>query len=200
MVTAPSRAVSGRWPAWAPARRWLVLLGVVVALLGAYLATPHLVRLEADAAPRFSPGAAVTVPSYGERGTHILAYRYGEEFTIGVPVTNSGVVPVEVTEIRLTDEPRPLVETTSVRAEGSPLPTTLWPGETVRIELRARFDNCRYYHEREMQTMPGLVVDGRVLGLPATASARLDHDLVAHSPMIIGCPDRTLVRGDDRRR
>lgn len=181
-------------------RRWLVLGGMASLLIGAYLLAPSLARFDADTPPRFSAAAAVTVPSYGERGTQILAYAYGEQFTITVPIANRGVVPVTVTELRLTEKPRPLVETASVTVDGDRLPATLWPGETAVVELRARFDNCRYYHEREMQTMPGAVVSGHVLGRPVTAIAEFDRDLVVASPMIVGCPDRTLVRGDDIRR
>lgn len=181
-------------------RRWLVLGGVASLLIGAYLLAPSAARLDAGAPPRFSAGAAVTVPSYGDRGTHILAYTYGEAFTVAVPIVNRGVVPVTITEIRLAEQARPLVETASVTVDGGRLPLTLWPGETAAVELRARFDNCRFYHEREMQTMRGAVVSGHVLGRPVTTTAEFDHDLVATSPMIVGCPDRTLVRGDDVRR
>lgn len=182
-----------------PLARWCVL-GALLLVIGAYFAAPHLVRLKADEPPSFSAGAVVTVPSFGERGAHILAYEYGKEFTVRVSISNSGPVPMTVTDVALTNEPRPLAETIGVRVAGERLPLTFWPGETLRVELRVRFGNCRYYHEREMQSMPGAVVTGHVLGASAVATAPFDHDLVAHSPMIIGCPDRTLVRGDDRRR
>lgn len=177
--------------------RWRVAAAVLVAvLLGGVLLAPYLIRLEASGAPRFSPGAAVTVPAYG---THILAYTYGEQFTVDVRLVNRGILPMTITRIRLTDEPRPLAQTTSVQVDGQPLPTTLWPGESADVTLRARFTNCRYYHEREMQTMPGVLVDGHLLGRPVTQTAAFDHNLVAHSPMIVDCPNRTLTRDDDIR-
>lgn len=183
-----------------PPARWFVLGAVLLLVIGGYFAAPHLVWLTAGAPPSFSAGAVVTVPSYGERGTHILAYEYGKEFTVRVPIRNSGIVPMTVTDVALTEQPRPLAETVAVTVAGERLPLTLWPGDTMRVELRVRFGNCRYYHEREMQNMSGAVVTGHVLGASAVATARFGHDLVAHSPMIIGCPDRTLVRGDDLRR
>jgi hypothetical protein len=177
--------------------RWRVAVVVLVAgLLGGLLGAPYLIRLEAGGPPRFSPGAAVTVPAYG---SHILAYSYGAEFTVDVRLVNRGILPLTITRIRLTDEPRPLVETTSVHVDGQRLPMTLWPGESADVALRARFANCRYYHERELQTMPGALVDGHLLGRPVTQIAAFDHDLVVHSPMIVGCPNRTLARDDDIR-
>lgn len=183
-----------------PVRRWsrwrVAVVAGVALLLGGLLAAPYLIRLEAGGPPRFSPGAAVTVPAYG---THILAYSYGAEFTVDVPLVNRGILPMTITRIRLTDEPLPLAETTSVQVDGQPLPLTLWPGESASVALRARFANCRFYHEREMQTMPGALVDGHLLGRPVTQTADFDHDLVVHSPMIVGCPNRTLTRDDDIR-
>lgn len=177
--------------------RWRVAVAVLVAvLLGGVLLAPYLIRLDPGGAPRFSPGAAVTVPAYG---THILAYTYGDQFTVDVRLVNRGILPMTITRIRLTDEPRPLAETTSVQVDGQPLPTTLWPGESADVTVRARFANCRYYHEREMQTMPGVLVDGHLLGRPVTQTAAFDHNLVAHSPMIVDCPNRTLSRDDDIR-
>lgn len=182
-------------------RAWAVAMVVtVVSLLAGYLGLPFLAKAGTEGTPAFSSGAAVTVPGYDEHGVHILGYQHGAEFTVGVTLVNRSPVPLDVTDVRLTDEPRPLVETVGVKLDGRSLPVSLAPGESVRMELRARFGNCRYYHEREMQNMTAAMVTGELLGRSVSVEARFDRDFLVHSPMIVSCPERTLVRGDDLRR
>jgi hypothetical protein len=168
-----------------------------VALLAvAYLALPLLARLEQGVVPTFSDGAAATVPQFEGSGAHILGYAHGEKITVTVPLTNRGPVALTVTEVRLTEQPHPLVDVLSAAAGGRPLPVTLSPGETVPVELAARFGNCRHHNERQVQTMPGAIVTGHVLGRPTRDVVDFDHAVVAPSPMIVGCPDRTLDRDE----
>jgi hypothetical protein len=50
--------------------------------------------------------------------------------------------------------------------------------------------------EAQVQTMPGAIVTGHVLGRPTRDVVDFDHAVVAPSPMIVGCPDRTLDRDE----
>ena len=72
--------------------------------------------------------------------------------------------------------------------------------ETAIVAVTARYANCRYYHERELQTLAAATVETSALGVHATRTVPFDHPLVVPSPMIVECPDRTLVRDDDVRR
>lgn len=174
--------------------------GVTAALLaGAYLALPYLVTFGQDVTPRFDGADGLVVEKYGRKGTHFVRYTHGERFTVAFPLYNDGPLPVSVTDVRLTDEVSPLVDTLGVTANGSALPVTIGPGETVPVELTARFGNCRYYHERAVQTMPGAIVQGDALGRPYREVAGFDHPVAVHSQVILRCPDRTLIRGDDIR-
>jgi hypothetical protein len=184
-----------------PTRRSAPAVAAVAVALGVsgYLAAPSLVWFADGIAPVVPDDAAVSVPSYGERGSEILGYQHAQIVTVTFPLTNEGILPVTVTDVRLTDEPRPLVDVTMVSGNGRRLPAVVFAGETIRIELRARFDHCRYYHEREMQTLSGAVVHGRTLGRVARGHAEFNRPFIVHSPMIVGCPDRTLRRDDDVR-
>lgn len=168
-------------------------------MVAGYVALPHAARFEDGGAPRIDGPDRLVVEKFGDRGTHFVRYTHGQRFTVSVPVTNDGPVPVSVTDVRLTDEVSPLVETRSVTVAGGSLPFTIGPGDTVMVELATEFGNCRYYHERAVQTMPGAIVRGSVLGRPFREIARFDHPLAVHSQVILRCPDRTLIRGDDVR-
>lgn len=186
-----------------PRRRrgvWAVALIVVLAaVLGGYLAQPRLVRFAPNVTPAISGPERLVVEEFGEDGTQFVRYTHGQEFVVTVPLTNNAPLPITVSDIRLADEIRPLVTTRSVSVDGGGLPVSLAPGETASVELTARFGNCRYYHERAVQTMPGALVRGSVLGREFRKLARFDHPLAVHSQVILRCPDRTLVRGDDIR-
>jgi hypothetical protein len=201
-VARAAAAVARRPARWR--RTWVLAVGLVAALvvalvIGAYAAVPHLVRFAPDAVPAIEGPDGLVVEEYGARGTHFVHYTQGQQFTVAVPLTNAGPLPMKVTEVRLTDEVSPLVETRSVTVAGDGLPVTIGAGDTVTVELTAEFGNCRYYHERAVQTMPGAIVDGSVLGRDFRKLARFDHPLAVHSQVILRCPDRTLVRGDDIR-
>ena len=181
--------------------RWVAAGGALLAALAVsgYLALPSLARFAGGIEPVLPASAHVSLPTFGERGTDLLAYRYGESFTMTLPLVNDGLVPVTVTDVRLTDEPRPLAEVTAVTADDTALPVTVTAGETRRVELTVRFGNCRYYTERETQEYSGAVVDGSVFGRGMRLTAGFRHELVAASPMIASCPERTLRRDDDVR-
>lgn len=176
-------------------RAGLIAAGTVAVLLAAaYLALPYTVSFAAGLTPRIDGPQGLVVAQYGDGGTHFVRYTHGERFTITVPLHNDGPLPVSVTEVRISDEASPLIE---ARAGG--LPVTVGPGETVPVTLNARFANCRFYHERAVQTMPGAIVRGEVLGRSFTELAAFDHPVAVHSQVILRCPERTLVRGDDIR-
>lgn len=176
-------------------RRWIAAGVLTVVLAAAYLALPFTVSFAADVRPRIDGPQGLVVTEYGDKGTHFVRYTHGERFTVTVPLRNDGPLPVSVTEVRMTGEVSPLVE---VREAGG-LPVTIDPGETVRIALHARFANCRYYHERAVQTMPDAIVRGEVLGRSFTERAAFDRPVAVHSQVILRCPERTLIRGDDVR-
>lgn len=192
-------ATPARTPRSRVRRRWVVI-GIVAALLvGGFFALPLLVRLGQDVTPRIDGPDGLAVEKYGAQGTHFVHYTHGQQFTVTVPLTNDGPLPISVTDVRLTDEVSPLVTTESVSTDAATLPVTIGPGDTVPVVLTARFGNCRYYHERAVQTMSGAIVRGDVLGRPFRELAGFDHPLAVHSQVILRCPDRTLVRGDDIR-
>ncbi len=183
-------------------RRWVAASGVLLAALAVagYVVVPSLAHFAGGTSPTMPDDAHVAVPTFGERGSDVLAYQDGDTFTMTFPLVNDGWLPVTVRDVLLSDGPRPLVRVTSVTSHGTPLPVTVPAGETRRVELTVRFDNCRYYHEREMQVISGAVVDGSVFGRDLRTTAGFEHDLVVSSPMIASCPDRTLRRDDDVRR
>ncbi len=70
------------------------------------------------------------------------------------------------------------------------------------MTVTARYGNCRYYHEREVQLyLRRSTIGGEVLGVGRdTAAVALDQPAWwSTSPMIVDCPDRTLNRDDDVR-
>ncbi len=183
-------------------RRRVAASGLLLAALAAaaYVALPSLAHFAGGTSPTMPDDAHVPVPTFGERGSDVLAYEHGTTFTMTFPLVNDGWVPVTVRDVRLSDEARPLAEVTSVTSDDAALPVTVPAGETRRVVLTVRFDNCRYYHERELQVISGVVVDGSVLGRDLRTTAGFQHDLVVSSPMVASCPDRTLRRDDDVRR
>ncbi|MPY98292.1 MAG: hypothetical protein GEU97_09895 [Actinophytocola sp.] len=183
-------------------RRRVATSGLMLAALAGatYVALPSLAHFAGGTSPTMPDDAHVAVPAFGERGSDVLAYEHGTTFTMTFPLVNDGWLPVTVRDVRLSDEPRPLAGVTSVTSDGATLPVTVPAGETRRVALTVRFDNCRYYHEREMQVISGAVVDGSVFGRNLRTTAGFQLDLVVSSPMIASCPDRTLRRDDDVRR
>lgn len=201
-VSAPERVpapAADRAPRGRRLRRAAAIGLIAAVLVGAYLSLPYLVSLGQGVAPRIDGGTSLTVREFGPEGTHFLHYVHGDTITVTVPLTNNGPLPLSVADVRLTEEVSPLLDTLSASADGVSLPVTIGPGETVPVELTARFGNCRYYHERAVQNMPGAIVTGQVLGRSFHEVATFDHPFAVHSQVILDCPDRTLARGDDVR-
>jgi hypothetical protein len=175
-------------------RGWWVVMGSVVAIAGVlgWMRAPQwAVRLPSEV-PITVTGEArmLTLPAFGERGTYVLDYVDGAEVTLHVPISNEGRLGMDVTAVRLTDEPRPLLD--RVAADG--LPVHVPAGGVVTIPVRARLANCAYYHEREVAKYGAATVTYEVLGRTAEQAVPLAHDLVVHAPMIVGCPDGKLDR------
>lgn len=183
----------------APVRRRRLRLwaGAALALLlGGWLLAPHAVRVEP---PRLvlDADAGLMVEGYGPAGTYALDYRFGEEVLVQVPVTNDSAVPLHVESVELVEPTYPLMVPVD---EGSSIePFTLLPGQSGEVVLAFEFTNCRYYHERANNAYEQVRFTGSVLGRPVTRTVDLAVPLVVHSQVILNCPDRTLVRGDDRR-
>lgn len=170
---------------------------VVVALLAlAWSALPLTVELDDGVAIQVPVDAGLLVPEYGERGAHFLHYRHGETVTVEVPVSNRGPLPISIDSVSPSAQDHPLLE--PVEASGVPL--ELGPLDSGSVRLTLRYGNCRYYHERSAAVIDELVVTGSVLGRGLTETVTLARPLAVHGQVILGCPDRTLVRGDDVRR
>jgi hypothetical protein len=158
------------------------------------------VRLDTTGAVDFSGGAeVVTLPQFGEGGSHILNYAHGQVVTLSFPLTNTGRLPVTVTAVRLGGGRISLLQPEQIVVGAHRLPARLAAGESTSVTVTARQGNCRYFHEREIELFPAALVDVDVLGVNLTRRVAFDHQIVVHSPMIVGCPDRTLDRSDDSR-
>lgn len=173
-----------------------LLPAVVLALALAWVLLPQMIRLGEEVDPRLPVDAGLLVPEYGDDGAYFLHYRYGETVTVEVPVTNRSPVPITVEEVSSTRERLPLLEPASV--EG--LPVTLSPREGTRVAVTLRYANCRYYHERSTETLAGVEVHGTSLGRDFTETVAFARPITVHGQVILDCPERTLVRGDDVRR
>jgi hypothetical protein len=174
----------------------LTVLGLAWSGLAAW--APSTVDLAAGDLAVDSSGPVLTVPEYGVDGTTVVAYRHGAEVAVTVPLRNDGPLPVDVEAVATGAGVLPLLEVRSV--EG--LPLRLGAGETGEVVLRAVLGNCRYYNERQLQLVTSLVVDVDS-AVPLASGSRtevtLARPLLVKSPMIVGCPDRTLSREDDSR-
>jgi hypothetical protein len=175
-----------------------VLLAGLLALAGALwsfaLWTPSTADLSAGTTASTGAADVVTVAGYGARGTHVVDYQHGRQVELVVPLRNDGPLPVRLTSVTAGDVRLPLLA-----LQGDQLPLTVGPGETADVVLRGVLGNCAYYHERSVQNVDGLEVALEVLGRATTRTVPLDRPLLVHSPMIVGCPDRTLTRNDDVR-
>ena len=179
----------------APRRRRsaLPVLAVVLAL-GGILAS---VVLQAPRAASFDPlrvtasGAPfVTVPEYGPVGSDILGYEHGATVRLRMPVHNGSWLPVTVTDVQLDAGPAPLLAVRGV--EG--LPLSLRPGGESTVTFVATLTNCKYFHERAIQTFDRATLSFRSLGQSGTRVVPFERQLLVRSPMIVRCPDRALDR------
>lgn len=180
-----------------PARRQrsrLVTAAVLVLIAVTWLLLPLTVRLGQQVEPQVPVEGGLFVPQYGETGTYGLHYRHHEEITIDIPVRNGGPLPLLLDKASLGEAPLPLL--TRV---GDNLPIEVGPWGDATLELTFRFDNCRYYHERSVDTWDRVNVGGSVLWRRFDDVVSLAYPLALHGQVIGNCPDRTLVRGDDVR-
>lgn len=168
---------------------------VVAALALGYPLLGHAVVLEDRVSPDLPVDAGLFVAEYGPEGTYFLHYRHHESVVVTVPVHNDGPLPVEVDRVTLSDPDG----YTLLVPVGAPDPVTVAPFGSADVPVEVRFDNCRYWHERGARTVTDVHVHGTVLGRSFEETVALSHPLAVHAQVILDCPDRTLVRGDDRR-
>jgi hypothetical protein len=173
----------------------LAAASLVLLSLSVLRALPGTVSF-AEVAPTFGGTApVVTLPEYGPEGTYVVGYEHGATAVLTLTVKNTGLLPVTVTSASFDAGVAPLLEVRKV----SGLPVSIGVGETGRFELTGVLGNCKFFHEREVQYYPGVDLGFSVLGQDGTRTVELDRQLMVHSPMIVGCPDRQLDRqGNDR--
>ena len=178
------------------------LAGAVVAALVALAAVaavalaPRAVAVETGTTVFGGTARVTTLDGYGARGSHLLYYADGETLVLEVPVRNDGLLPMTVTSAEVVAEELALVDVRAVTG----LPLRLAPGEHGTVTVQAELDNCRYYHEREIEIVDRLRLGVEVLGRASQRTAQLDRPLLVHSPMIVGCPERKLHRQAENRR
>ena len=184
---APRQASQGRTRALVA----LLALGAVLLLaLAGFRAAQESVSF-APVTPVFGGSApAVTLPTYGAKGTYVIGYEHGESARISLPIANDGPLPVTVTSIDLGGGVAPLLLVREVTG----LPLSLGPGEKGVVEVTAELANCRFFHEREVQNFASFEVGVSLLGQERTRVVEYDRPIMVHSPMLVGCPDRKLNR------
>lgn len=199
VVDAPAEAAVEERPP-VPRRVLVVVAGLLsasVALLvvAGLRAAPGAVRID-PVTPAFAGTAPqVTLPTYGRQGMHVIGYEHGASTVLTLPVHNGGVLPMTVTSVDLGGGAAPLLEVGDVRG----LPLSVPPGATRSLEVSATLANCKYFHEREVQSYPSVRLGFSVLGQQGVRDVAYDRPLMVHSPMIVGCPDRTLDRQENDR-
>lgn len=150
----------------------------------------------APASVRFGDGApALAVDRFGgPDGTYVVGYEHEQAMTMTVTLTDTGLVGAQVTDVRLAAQASPLL-VQDRPAEAGPLAS----GQHLRVEVPVRFDNCEAYHEREAMLVHHVDVHLRVLGRSIVERVPLDRPMMARSPMLWQCPDRSIDRSDDLR-
>lgn len=175
------------------------LVGVALAAAlcgaGAVTAAPRTVSF-APVAPSFSgPVPTATLPSYGVRGMHVVGYEHRATTRMTLSVRNTGPLPMTVTSLAMEPGVAPLLSVAEVRG----LPLGLAPGERGEVQVEALLDNCRFTHERQVDTYESVRIGFEVLGSSGVREVPFDRPILVHSPMIVGCPDRKLNRQADNR-
>lgn len=160
-----------------------------------YLLLPWAVLLGGETDVSLPVDSGLAVPEFGAVGTFFLSYQHGGSVTVTVPVSNDGPVPVTVSDVHLDLPDYSLVEESSTTG----LPLELPPFADGSVELTLTYGNCRYYHERAVEEIDAARVAGTALGRSFERTVRLHRPLAVHAQVILDCPDRTLVRGDDVR-
>ncbi|MBW3663760.1 MAG: hypothetical protein KY469_11725 [Actinobacteria bacterium] len=194
---------------------WLLtVVGTLLLLAGTVLVLRSATPLDA-----ISPVAVANsvlqgeIPDIAGRGGIGLPYEHGGEVAYAFVVRNDGPVGITVTSVDAGVGERTLLSPYGVFVlpPGAPLdggelehgtaftPFALGSGEERVIVVRGTFDNCEYFHERNLEPHASIDIGYRMLGVPGNQRVEFDRDIVVKSPMIVGCPDRTLDREDDRR-
>ncbi len=199
---AAHRASAGPGPAAGRKRRLgglpLVLLALGIALLSFALvrAAVASVTLAPVTATYAGAAPALTLPSYGPKGTDVVGYQHGADSQITLTLHNRGWLPMRIDRLAVVAGVAPLLDVRSVTG----LPLELGPGESGTVRASAVLANCRYSHEREASLYEDVEVGWTVLGQRTATLVPLARPLMVRSPMIVGCPDRKLDRQADNRR
>jgi len=169
---------------------------MALVIVGMWAAAPAALLRVAPVSLDFRDGApaAVVEGFNGPSGAYVVGYEHDDYLDVDVAVANAGVVPIAVDGVELDMQTAPLLVPAEATAPGA-VPA----GETATGAVRLRFDNCEAYHEREAMVVDHLLVHATVLGRSVTERVALDRPLMARSPMLWQCPDRTIERYDDRR-
>lgn len=193
------------------ARRGALVVVLVLAIAGAAAALLRYQPLAQSGDLTLSTDMqAVTVEEFDMTGAHILRYADGGYVSYAVTLRNTGPLPVTVTGVALPEESeRRLLQPVAagLATGGSPEagqmqtlePVSLAAGEQQQIVVQARFDNCKYYTERAIETVDQQVITFRVAGVPRTATVHFERPLLVRSPTINRCADRTMDRSENQR-
>lgn len=175
-------------------RHWLLPVVAALVAAGGLAMSALSLAPRAAALPEVHPTATgvpfVTVPEYGTRGAYILGYQHNATVTMTVPIHNDGWLPITVTSAMVSGGPVPLLSLDGVRG----LPLSLGAGETGTLTLTGKMVNCRYFHERALETYDGIEIGFSSLGRSAGRHVRFDRPVMVKSPMLASCPDRLLNR------
>lgn len=193
-TTSAGSSAEARAPRRTRRARAAAVGGLLALVAGAWALAPQAV-LVTDPVPSVPAADGLLVEGYGPSGTLALHYRYGEQMSLTVPLESSSVVPFRVTGVELVEPAYPLLEPVGGPVE----PVELGPFGDGEVVLEFEFTNCRYYHERANNTYEQVRLTGTSLGREVTRTVDLAVPLVVHSQVILDCPERTFVRGDDRR-
>lgn len=193
-TTPAEQSAEARAPRRTRRARAAAVGGLLALVAGTWALAPQAVLVAAPT-PAVPVADGLLVDGYGPSGTVALHYRYGERMVLTLPLDNASVVPFRVTGVELVEPTYPLLEPV-----GGPLePLDLGPFGEGEVVLEFEFTNCRYYHERANNTYDQVRLTGTSLGREVTRTVDLAVPLVVHSQVILDCPERTFVRGDDRR-
>lgn len=177
-------------------RGGIAAVASLVAVAGVWLGAPGLLMRIAPVSLQFDAAApAIAVEGFdGPAGAYVVGYEHDTYLDVDVVVHNTGPAGVVVRDVRLDLQPAPLLVPAETTAPGE-----VDRGQDATAGMRLRFDNCESYHEREAMVVDSVEVEARVLGRTVVERVPLDRPLMARSPMLWQCPDRTLDRDDDRR-
>lgn len=190
------------------------LVGVLLLLLGAAI----VLRGQKPLAPVATIAAGPemlsdVIPTGTDRQGIAIVYDHEQPASFAMELRNDGPVGITITGLGTEADQLHLLQPYGVfvMPAGADLDVdaddavemqsfALAPGESRVVLVRGSFANCRYYNERNIDLRTKIRVDYRILGVPASQMVEFDKDLLVKSPMIVGCPERTVNREDDRRK